>query len=144
MSIPIIGAGREITKDYNEVYFHEDDDVRLKKLEMWTAKQIGEKLMEVYPNRQWNVHIDLMGGIVCIVCPMVSVLKGYHLHIKGDTIHALQERSVQAAGEILERAGLKRDRIFNPDNFEDLKRIGPYDEAYGSDLDGDDPIIRKG
>ena len=139
----IIGAGREITKDYNEVYYHEDDDVRINKIEMWTAKQIGEKLMSEYPNRQWDVRVDARGGMIIIVCPMISKTKGYHLHMKGDTISQLQERAVQAAGEILERAGLARGKIFNPEKFEDLERWGPNDEAISADLISENPLIGK-
>ena len=137
----IIGQGREITKDYNEIYFHEDDDVRVNKLEMWMAKKIGERLVKDYPNRQWNVNVDVIGGMVVIMCPSVSHNKGYHLHIKGDTINALEDRAVQAAGEILERYGLSRDKVFNPEKFEDLKRVGPQEEAITADSDGINPII---
>ena len=139
----IIGGGREITKDYNTVYFHEDDDIRVNKLEMWIAKQLGETLVKVYPNRQWNVNVDVMGGMVILMCPSLSQLKGYHIHMKSDTIDALKRKVISAAGEILERYGMKRTQKFDPDDLETVDRIGPYEEAITADSDGVDPIIRK-
>jgi hypothetical protein len=142
MNLPIIGAGREISKDYNEIFFTDDDDTAVAKMEMWMAKQIGEKLVEKFPGRQWNVNIDLPGEIVVIMCPSVSHNKGYHLHMRQDTITTLQDRALMAAGEIMERYGLSRAKIFNPDDLETLNRIGPDEEAITPDSDGVDPLIR--
>lgn len=138
---PLTGR-REIVKDYNTVYFHEDDDTRTEKIEMWIAKQLGTRLVEAYPGHQWSVHVDAIGGVLCIVNPAVSSLKGYHLHMKGDTIDDLQARAVKAGGEILERYGLKRGKV-NIADLADLDRIGPYEEAITADSDGVDPIIRR-
>ena len=121
--MPHIIGGREISKDYNEVYFHEDDDARVAKLEMWTAKAIGETLVKHYPNRQWGVNVDVLGRMVVITCPSLSHTHGYHIAMKDDTIDALQQRAVHAGGEILERFGISRGRIFNPDELETIERM---------------------
>lgn len=139
----IIGGGREIAKDYNTIFFHEDDDARIAKLEMWIAKQIGEHIIKHYPNRQWNVNVDAAGRLMIIMCPSLSHLKGYHIHMKDDGIQELQERAVLACGEILERYGMKRSRKFDAEELETLDRIGPYEEALSSDSDGVDPLIRR-
>ncbi len=76
----IAGAGREIAKDYNEIYLHEDDEARIAKVEMWMAKSIGTEILNHYPNRQWSVNVDAMGGIIVIMCPSLSHNKGYHLY----------------------------------------------------------------
>lgn len=138
----LIGLGREITKDYNQIHFHEDDDARTAKLEMWTAKQIGEELVKHYPQRQWTVIVDIPGRLIIIACPSLSQMKGYHLHMNDDNIGALKRRSVIAAGEVLERYGISRGRHFDPKALEELDRIGPRDEALGPDSDGVDPLIR--
>ena len=138
---PLTGR-REISKDYNEIYFHEDDDVRINKIEMWTAKQLGTALVKAYPGHEWSVHVDAIGGVICVVNPSVSTLKGYHLHMKGDTINDLQRRAVEAGGEILERYGLGRGKVKIAD-LADLDRIGPYEEAVSADSDGVDPLIRR-
>lgn len=113
--------GREIAKDYNEIHIHEDENERLAKLEMFIAKRIGEELVKHYPDRQWGVHVDLR-GIICIMCPSVSLERGYHLHINGDMIHQLQIRAVKAAGEILERHNVSRNRVVDPMTIEELPR----------------------
>jgi hypothetical protein len=138
---PLTGR-REIVKDYNTIYFHEDDDSRTNKIEMWIAKQLGTVLVAAYPGYEWSVHVDATGGVICIVNPSVSSLKGYHLHMKGDTINDLQKRAVDAGGEILERYGLRRGKVRQADLM-DLDRIGPYEEAITADSDGENPIISR-
>ena len=137
----IIGAGKEITEDYNEIHFHEDDDVRIAKVEMWMARNIGTNLVAEYPNRQWGVDVDIRGGMIVITCPSLSTAKGYHLEIKSDNIESLQRRSVEAAGEIMERYGLARGKIFDPNSFNDLTRLS-NDEVVSADSDGVDPMKR--
>lgn len=138
----IIGREIEIGEDHNRIWIHEGDDVRQAKLEMWIAKKLGEHLVEQYPKRQWGVEVDIPGRMVIIMCPSVSLNKGYHLHMRGDTLDGLCKRAETAAGEIMERYGLSRNRAFNPDNLENLKRLF-NDEAVSADSDGVDPIIRR-
>ena len=119
------GTGEAITGDYNELYVPEEKHFRTKAVaekEMQIAGAIGKRLVAKYNNRQWKVQIDLEGGVLIISCDSVSNHKGYHIHTHGRTIHELEERSVQAAGEILERHHLSRLRQFNPDGYEGLIR----------------------
>jgi hypothetical protein len=138
---PLTGR-REITKDYNTIFFHEDDDARTEKIEMWIAKQLGTALVKAYPGYEWSVHVDAIGGVICVVNPSVSTLKGYHLHMKGDTVQDLQIRAVEAGGEILERYGLRRGKV-DVAAIENLDRIGPHEEAITADSDGENPIISR-
>lgn len=114
--------GREITDDYNEVNLLETTDRKIAKLEMWIAKNVGEKLAKAYPNRQWGVMVNAVGGICIIKCESVSSRNGYHIHLIGHTIDSLQQRAVMAAGEILERHGIERTRHFDADKLETLTR----------------------
>lgn len=123
MSILTPGVnGKEIPKDYNTIFVHEGTDEVRAKLEAFIAKKIGEDLVVHYPNRQWGVEVDVPGQMVTILCPSVSLTKGYHIHMRKHTIHGLQERARTAAGEILERHNLSRARVFDPTILESLKR----------------------
>ena len=114
--------GREITGDYNEINILETDEMKIAKLEMWIAKNIGDTLIRCYPNREWGVRVDIAGQMVIITCDSVSTEKGYHISLVGRNIHDLQERAKMAAGEILERHGLSRSRGFDETIFETLPR----------------------
>jgi len=140
--MPHIIGQREIAKDYNEIYLHEEDEARIAKLEMWIAKGIGEVLVKHYPNRQWGVNVDVEGRMVVITCPSLSHTHGYHLNMKDDNIESLCKRAVMAGGEILERHGLSRGRNFNPDHLETLLRDPMGDVITPDALDTVDPIKR--
>lgn len=119
------GDGENVTGDFNDVYLAPASDLREKRiaaLELKVAGRIGAKLVRKYNNRQWKVQIDLANGMLIIACDSVSNHKGYHIHTRGLTIHQLEARSVQAAGEILERHELSRNKHFNPDHYEGLIR----------------------
>ena len=119
------GNGVDITGNFNELYLALANDLRekhLAKLEMKIAGRIGAKLVARYNNRQWKVIVDLKGGMLIIACDSISNEKGYHIHTRGLSIHELEKRSLQAAGEILERHTLARSKKFNPDNLEGLIR----------------------
>jgi hypothetical protein len=116
------GDSPHITADWNTIDFMESESARIAKMEMWIAKGIGTKLVQSYPNRQWGVQVDVKGGVVIITAPHLSKEKGYILHIKRDTLDALARRAVLAAGEILERFNIARDRQFDPMIVEGLAR----------------------
>ncbi len=119
------GDGQKINGNFNELYLSPASDLRekrLAKLEMKVAGRIGAKLVAKYNNRQWKVQIDLAGGMLIIGCDSVSNEKGYHIHTRGRTIHQLEQRALEAAGEILERHELARSKLFNPDHYEGLIR----------------------
>jgi len=114
--------GRDITDDYNEISIFELSGVKRAKLEMWIAKNIGTALVKYYPNREWGVRVDVEGRMVIITCDSISLKKGYHIHMADRNLNELCARSVQAAGEILERHGISRNKAFDADILETLKR----------------------
>lgn len=114
--------GREITADYNEIYLHEGTEARRAKLEMFICKRVGEALVKAYNHRQWGVEVDLDNGVVIVTCPSVSMTKGYHLHLARYNMNDLAAAAVRAGGEILERHGISRVRIVDPNQFEELPR----------------------
>jgi len=114
--------GREIKDDCNVIYAHEDYDEAKAKVEMYIAKKIGEHMVRHYPNRQWGVEVDTTHGVLVLLCPSLSKTKGYHIHLGNYTIHDLQARCVEAAGEILERHNVSRSKLFDPDTLEALRR----------------------
>jgi hypothetical protein len=116
------GDGLTVTGDFNEFERYDADHEKVSKEQMRVAQAIGAKLVKHYPNRQWKVIVDLKNCILIIACDSVSNLKGYHIHTIGRTLHDLEELSVKAAGEILERHAITRDKQFNPDNLEGLIR----------------------
>lgn len=144
--MPHILNTREITADYNEINIFEDDDKKQAKLEMWICKQIGDTLVRTYPNRQWGVEVDIPGQMVIIMCPSLSLEKGYHISMMGDrTINDLQQRAIRAGGEILERYGISRDRRFNHDVIDSMDEYFNGEKISGhSSQEGEDPLKRNG
>lgn len=114
--------GREVEVDYNEINLLESDTTKRAKIEMWIAKNIGDHIIKTYPNREWGVRVNIEGRLVIITCDSLSSEKGYHIHMQGRTIHQLQAKSLNAAGEILERHGITRNKHIDEDIFETLKR----------------------
>ena len=107
--------------DYNEINLEDSDDERRAKLEQWIAMRIGSALMRVYNQREWKVMVDIPGGMMIVACDSICNFKGYHIKLD-KTIDKLEKRAIMAAGEILERHNISRNRKFNPDNLEDLAR----------------------
>lgn len=124
--------GNEPIIDYNEIREHDSHEAKCAKLEYWTAKKIGERLIAAYPNRQWGVNADLRNEMLVISCPSLSSLKGYYLPLRGDTMNLLQARAVKAAGEILERYGITRGKFIDAQILEALPR-GVRDEVIAKD-----------
>lgn len=118
----IPGEGRRPMVDYNEINVLELDDVKQAKLESWIAKAIGTELMNHYPGRQWGVHVDTEGQMIMVMCPSVSHEKGYYISMVGRCLNDLVIKARHAAGEILERYNLSRDRKFDSDILETLAR----------------------
>ena len=114
--------GREIEADYNEINLLETPEAQQAKVEMWIAKNIGDALIKVYPNREWGVYVNIEGRMVIVTCDSLSSEKGYHIHMEGRTIHQLQAKSINAAGEILERHNIPRSKHIDEDIFETLPR----------------------
>ena len=114
--------GREIATDYNEINILETPDQQRAKIEMWIAKNVGDAVIKVYPNREWGVRVNIEGAMIILTCDSLSVEKGYHIHMAGSTIHQIQTKAVNAAGEILERHGITRNKHIDEDIFETLNR----------------------
>lgn len=73
------------------------------------AKEIAEILAFGYPNHSWHIRID--GGIVVIKNMAISGTIGMVKHFK-DIAHDATARKrdiLNAAGELLERAALRRN-----------------------------------
>lgn len=114
--------GADIGKDYNEIRPEDSHDTRKAKMEAWIAKRVGEKVAQKYPNREWKVIVDIPNEMLILACDSVSNVKGYHIKMVGYTIKQLQKKAVYAAGEILERHNITRNRIFDEDILETLDR----------------------
>ena len=88
----------------------------------WIAKRVGEAVAQKYPKREWKVIVDIPNEMLILGCDSVSNVKGYHIKMVGRTIKQLQKKALYAAGEILERHNITRNRIFDEDILETLDR----------------------
>lgn len=122
--------------DYNQIHIEDSLDERKAKLEQWMAMRVGSRLMKDYNQRQWKVIVDLEGGMLIVACDSISSYKGYHIKLEGRTIDELERRAVMAAGEILERHNVSRERRFNADTLETLAR-NSRDEVIAPDSDAE-------
>lgn len=118
--------------DYNEINVNDTTEERRAKLEQWIAMRIGNVLMEHYNQREWKVMVDIDNQMLIIGCDSICNYKGYHLHMNKYSMEELERRSVQAAGEILERHNIARSRKFNPDQLETLARDA-FDSVIATD-----------
>lgn len=75
------------------------------------CKTIGAALVKHYPHRRWYVEASIQGGIAKVMCPSISMLHGFVIHIRSVTDDNLQKRAISAGGEILERFKLSRERL---------------------------------
>ena len=119
----IIGEqkGKDSVIDYNEAEAGGIAQDRMR-LEFWIAKKLGEDLCATYPNRGWNVDVDIENEVIVVSCPSLSKRMGFRLHIKRDTVKELIPRVRRAAGEILERYGVSRGKIIDPATLETFER----------------------
>lgn len=126
--------GKDSVVDFNAPQA-ENTEAEAMKVEFWIAKQIGEDLCRVYPNRQWHVDVDSKNSVIVIACPSLSKRLGYRLHMKRDTVAALLPRCRRAAGEILERFGVSRSKLIDPGSMETFAR-DVRDDAITKDAAG--------
>jgi len=119
--IPGGGRGRQAVTDSNEINLEDSESENQAKLEYYIAKQVGTRLEYEYPGREWGVRPDLTGGILEIFCLALSGNDAYLLHMDG-TIHELIEKAIRAAGEILERYGVTRNKKYDIDITEAFDR----------------------
>lgn len=124
--VPMVRMNRgediRVFGDYNSIDEMESKSSALAKIEMWMAKAIGTKLVNVYPGRQWGVQVNCEGGMLIVSCPSLSTERGYHIKLAGQNILDLEARAVQAAGEILERYNVSRKRVIDDSELENLDR----------------------
>lgn len=120
----IIGAtkGQQPIVDMNGVVIGEDKNADTMRMEYWVAKQLGEAIMAKFQNRQWSVDVDIENQVIVISCPSLSKRMGYKLLFKNRTVKQLVVEAMRAAGEILERYGVSRDRIVDPMSLEGFDR----------------------
>jgi hypothetical protein len=123
--IPERHKAAQTVRDYNAM----DDiggmnaaEVNLAQYEFYTAQKIGVKLMQAYPQRKWGVAVNASVGSVAVTCPSLHATHGMVIHMAGKNLHDLEVAAVRAAGEILERFGISRQRVFDPLTIENLKR----------------------
>ena len=131
----IVGEkGRDPIFDFNAVQIGASHEIKAEQLEWWIAKSIGEDLMSVYKNRQWGVDVDTRNKIIVLTAPSLSKAMGYHLHIRdGETLKQLLVRTRKAAGEILERYGVTRNRDTDPLIIEEGLARNSRDDVVASD-----------
>lgn len=108
--------------DDNQIFITDPDTARFAIANMTLAKILGNAVARTYPNRRWGIHVDSENGILDVMCPDVSNIMGYCIHLKLKTIEQLEKECIRAAGEILERFSLSRERNFNRDSVQMLKR----------------------
>jgi len=123
--------GRQAVIDSNEINLEDSESTNQAKLEYYIAKQVGVRLEKEYPGREWGVRPDLTGGIVEIFCLALSGKHAYLLHMNG-SIHDLIEKALRAAGEILERYGVTRNKKYDIDITE------AFDRDHNGDVIGGD------
>lgn len=84
------------------------------------SKRIAEKLHEHYPGHLWACRANTQGGVVEIKNLAVTNVKGYLLLLSEVYADPALKCIIEAGGEMLERAGLKRgaadmEEIFSKD-----------------------------
>ena len=109
-------------KSFKEEQVEIQDKNDRSELEKWIAGKIGTAIQKQYPRMRWGVLADTAGQYVLIICPVISQTKGYYLHLHRYTMHELEIRAVQVAGEILERHGVSRHQLLSTDNVEAMPR----------------------
>ena len=81
----------------------------------------AEELYKHYPLRDWTIVVDFRSGVVIIRGADVSAEKGYVVHLT-NTMQELRQKMKFVGGEILERGGLSRAKVVDPEDAEDLPR----------------------
>lgn len=103
----------------------------LAETEAWIARRIGTKLEALYPLREWEVRVDAHGGVVTVVCPNVTQLRGYVISLSR-SMNEILGMLPRIGGEILERGRISRGRKVDPGEIDDRERT-VRDELVGVD-----------
>lgn len=83
-----------------------------------TCQTIGKFLMKLYPTRKWYVNVVDDGSLAWIACADISLNYGVAVSLMGDITLDIETKVRRAAGEILERFRLSRDR--DNDNLDNV------------------------
>ena len=118
--------------DFIVIDLTDNDNVRKAKLEMWVAQRLGSELLRIYPKRNWRITVDTEAGIAVVQEPDISQTKGYVLSLDR-SLADLEQQMMRVGGEILERARLSRDTVFDPERLERVLRDF-RDEVVSPDL----------
>lgn len=93
-------------------------------LDMEKAKEVGDKLSEKYPGHLWAVSVQ--GGVLVVKNLAISSFYGFVIkHADSYSASDLAKQAMLAGGELLERAGMSRNR--------------PWDGQMAQQLEGSDP-----
>ena len=111
------------------------------KLELWLCKTLAEELDKHYPTREWVVKVDFVAGVVAVQCPEISQDHGYLLALTRSQSELLGMMSY-VGGEILERAGVSRNRKHDSDDINALPRDFK-DDVTLADLQSPEDIYTK-
>ena len=84
-------------------------------------RRVGSALMKTYPTRDWYVDSDVYGGVLEVKCSSISMKYGMIVHLHYSTEEVVK-RAVKAAGELLERFRLGRQRLNKGTDEGDLQR----------------------
>ena len=114
-------AERGVT-DHNAIELtHADtDEIKQAKVEMWVASRLGTKLTQLYPHTNWNVNVDINGGVVIVSNPDVSPKRGFHISLER-SMNEIDDMLYKVGGEILERGRMARKGL-TEDQVEDRMR----------------------
>lgn len=93
-------------------------------LDMEKAKEVGDTLAQRYPGHLWAVSVQ--GGALVVKNLAISSFYGFIVkHSDSYSASSLAKMAVEAGGELLERAGIPRDK--------------PWDGQFAQKLEGSDP-----
>ena len=83
--------------------------------------RMGELLSRKYPSRQWYLDANVGGGVLDIRAIDISMKYGMVIHMT-HTAMEMEQRVLKAAGELLERFALSRNKNANNEDSDSLKR----------------------
>ncbi len=101
---------------------HTPDEMKLKIFENKICADVGRKLVEHYPDWQWDVECLAFGQVVNVKNTFISNTHGFTLHFQQLINDPDLKEVVRHAGELLERAGLPRSGPLDPEQLQCLKR----------------------
>jgi hypothetical protein len=109
--------------DEHQVFVVEQCDAN-EILDMEKAKEVAETLNQKYPGHLWAVSVQ--GGVLVVKNLAISTFYGFIIkHHDSYSASDLARTACEAGGELLERAGMPRDK--------------PWDGNMARKLEGSDP-----